>query len=122
MYSELVYPLVNQAKEVLLVTALITPVDHQDFHSMQLEAAWAPHHPASVPLMDPEAPVLPTWVDLQAPHLALETSEDTPFSVRDMEGQAAFPGQAVDLVLAWEVDLDLPALGLQVPEATALSQ
>lgn len=112
MYSELVHPLVNQVLEFWLVTAPTTPVDNQDSHSVQLEVAWAPHHPASLLLMEPEAPALSTWVDLQAPHSALETQEDSPSSARDRVGQAVLPGQALDLPLAWEVDLDLPDLGL----------
>lgn len=69
---ELTDPLVNQVLEVFLVLASITPLDNQHFPSVELEAALAPHHSASVLLVDPEAPALPAGVELQAPVSVLE--------------------------------------------------
>lgn len=72
VYLDPVVSLVNQLLEVSVVSAPL-PMDQQDFPMVDSQDTSDSHHPAPAPVAELAASALPTWVDLQAPNLALET-------------------------------------------------
>lgn len=115
-------PLECLVNQVSLVMAPITPLDHMDLPSVELEETSDQHHPTSAPLVELEASAPPTEVDLEAPVPHSETQTDSAVLSRYKEHQTMFPDQALDWeAQARQADLQLPVLE-QVLETVALPQ